>query len=99
MRWLREKNHRCLRKNWKSLFMRLEYEIANCDGYKCLGLRHSLEGRPFSTCTVVYVDQVVKGVCSDADDEKFLSCALAANVEAGADYRRFPNIYFLHTSA
>jgi len=22
----------------------------------------------------------VKGVCSDADDEKFLSCALAANV-------------------
>jgi len=23
----------------------------------------------------------VKGVCSDADDEKFLSCALAANVE------------------
>ena len=34
-----------------------------------------------SLCTVVHVDQVVKGVCSDADDEKFLSCALAANVE------------------
>jgi len=33
-----------------------------------------------SLCTVVQVDQVVKGVCSDADDEKFLSCALAANV-------------------
>ncbi len=32
-------------------------------------------------CTVVQVDQVVIGVCSDADDEKFLSCALAANVE------------------
>ncbi len=34
-----------------------------------------------SLCTVVQVDQVVKGVCSDADDEKFLSCALAANVD------------------
>jgi putative PIN family toxin of toxin-antitoxin system len=33
-----------------------------------------------SLCTVVQVDQAVKGVCSDADDEKFLSCALAANV-------------------
>lgn len=33
-----------------------------------------------SLCTVVQVDQVGKGVCSDADDEKFLSCALAANV-------------------
>ena len=33
-----------------------------------------------SLCTVVQVDQIVKGVCSDADDEKFLSCALAANV-------------------
>ena len=33
-----------------------------------------------SLCIVVRVDQVVKGVCSDADDEKFLSCALAANV-------------------
>ena len=33
-----------------------------------------------SLCTVVQVDQVVEGVCSDADDEKFLSCALAANV-------------------
>ena len=35
-----------------------------------------------SLCTVVQVDQVVKGVCSDADDEKFLSCARTANVEA-----------------
>ena len=34
-----------------------------------------------SLCTVVHVEQVVSGVCSDADDEKFLSCALAANVE------------------
>jgi len=34
-----------------------------------------------SLCTVVQVDQVVKGICSDADDEKFLSCALTANVE------------------
>ena len=34
-----------------------------------------------SLCTIIQVDQVVKGVCSDADDEKFLSCALAANVE------------------
>jgi len=34
-----------------------------------------------SLCTVVHVDQVVKGVCTDADDEKFLSCALAANVD------------------
>lgn len=33
-----------------------------------------------SLCTVVQGDQVVKGVCSDADDEKFLSCALVANV-------------------
>ena len=34
-----------------------------------------------SLCTIVQVDQVVKGVCSDADDGKFLSCALTANVE------------------
>jgi len=34
-----------------------------------------------SVCTIIQVDQVVKGVCSDADDEKFLSCTLAANVE------------------
>lgn len=34
-----------------------------------------------SLCTIIQIDQVVKGVCSDADDEKFLSCALAANVE------------------
>jgi uncharacterized protein len=34
-----------------------------------------------SLCTIIQVDQVVKGVCSDADDEKFLSCTLAANVE------------------
>ena len=34
-----------------------------------------------SLCTIIQVDQVVKGVCSDADDEKFLSCALTANVE------------------
>ncbi len=34
-----------------------------------------------SLCTIIQADQVVKGVCFDADDEKFLSCALAANVE------------------
>ena len=34
-----------------------------------------------SLCTVAHVEQVVSGVCPDADDEKFLSCALAANVE------------------
>ena len=33
-----------------------------------------------SLCTIIQVDQVVKGVCSDVDDEKFLSCALAAKV-------------------
>ena len=33
-----------------------------------------------SLCTVVQVGQIVKGVCSDADDEKFLSCALAINI-------------------
>ncbi len=34
-----------------------------------------------SLCTIIQVDQVVKGVCSDADDEKFLSCAVAAGVD------------------
>jgi putative PIN family toxin of toxin-antitoxin system len=34
-----------------------------------------------SLCTIIQVDEIVKGVCSDADDEKFLSCAIAANVE------------------
>lgn len=34
-----------------------------------------------SLCTIIQVEQVVSGVCSDADDEKFLSCALAANVK------------------
>lgn len=33
-----------------------------------------------SLCTIIDVDRVVKGICSDADDEKFLSCALTANV-------------------
>ena len=35
-----------------------------------------------SLCTIIQADQVVKGVCSDADDEKFLSCALAANAKS-----------------
>lgn len=34
-----------------------------------------------SLCTIIQVEQVVSGLCSDTDDEKFLSCALAANVE------------------
>ena len=34
-----------------------------------------------SLCTIIQVDEIVKGVCSDTDDEKFLSCALAGNVE------------------
>ena len=34
-----------------------------------------------SLCTIIQVEQVVSGVCSDTDDEKFLSCALAANVK------------------
>jgi putative PIN family toxin of toxin-antitoxin system len=34
-----------------------------------------------SLCTIIQVDQIVKGVCPDADDEKFLSCALAGNAE------------------
>jgi putative PIN family toxin of toxin-antitoxin system len=34
-----------------------------------------------SLCTIIQVDQIVKGVCCDTDDEKFLSCALTANVE------------------
>ena len=33
-----------------------------------------------SLCTMIEVDRIVKGICSDADDEKFLSCALTANV-------------------
>ncbi|MBW1856414.1 MAG: putative toxin-antitoxin system toxin component, PIN family [Deltaproteobacteria bacterium] len=33
-----------------------------------------------SLCTIIQTDQVVKGVCSDPDDEIFLSCALAANI-------------------
>lgn len=32
-------------------------------------------------CTIIQVDKTVEGVCSDTDDEKFLSCALSANVE------------------
>ena len=34
-----------------------------------------------SLCTIVYVDQKLSGVCTDPDDEKFLACALAANVK------------------
>ena len=34
-----------------------------------------------SLCTIIQVKQVISGVCPDADDEKFLSCALDANVE------------------
>lgn len=32
-----------------------------------------------SLCTIIQADQVVKGVCADVDDEKFVDCALAAN--------------------
>ncbi len=32
-------------------------------------------------CTIIQVDKTVEDVCSDSDDEKFLSCALSANVE------------------
>jgi uncharacterized protein len=32
-----------------------------------------------SLCTIIVVDVKVEGVCADADDEKFLSCAMAAN--------------------
>lgn len=34
-----------------------------------------------SLCTIIHPDQEVKDVCSDEDDNKFLACALAANVE------------------
>ena len=34
-----------------------------------------------SLCTIIQIIEIVKGVCSDTDDEKFLSCALSANVE------------------
>jgi len=33
-----------------------------------------------SLCTTIRVMHTVKGVCVDADDEKFLSCAMSANV-------------------
>lgn len=46
--------------------------------------RRALPGALFekieSLCTIVHVDQSVSGVCPDADDEKFLACALAAGV-------------------
>jgi len=35
-----------------------------------------------SLCTIIYPDQEVKNICSDKDDQIFLSCALAA--KAGA---------------
>jgi len=34
-----------------------------------------------SLCTIVRVTHTVKGVCVDADDEKFISCALSGNIE------------------
>jgi len=34
-----------------------------------------------SLCSVIQVNQEVYHVCSDPDDEKFLSCALAANAK------------------
>lgn len=33
-----------------------------------------------SLCRIIHVDEVVKGVCTDKEDEKFLSCALAGDV-------------------
>ena len=33
-----------------------------------------------SLCTVVQTDQKIDPICSDPDDDKFLSCALSANV-------------------
>ena len=44
-------------------------------------LPRELFGKIASLCTVVQVNQVVKGICSDADDEKFVSCAMSANVD------------------
>ena len=34
-----------------------------------------------SLCTIVHVENIVRGVCPDEDDDKFLSCALSADVE------------------
>lgn len=34
-----------------------------------------------SLCTIVSIDRVVEGAGPDADDDKFLSCALSANVD------------------
>ena len=32
-------------------------------------------------CTIIQVDKTVENVCPDRDDEKFISCALSANVQ------------------
>lgn len=35
-----------------------------------------------SLCTIVSIDRVVEGAGPDADDDKFLSCAMSANVHS-----------------
>ena len=32
-------------------------------------------------CTIIQVDKTVENICPDRDDEKFISCALSANVQ------------------
>ena len=34
-----------------------------------------------SLCKIIQVEQQVDGVCSDPDDDKFISCALSASVD------------------
>lgn len=51
---------------------------------RCIDKHHTSPGELFekieSLCTFVLITHNVEGVCSDADDEKFLSCAVSAGV-------------------
>jgi len=42
----------------------------------------SLFAKITSLCTIVSIDRVVEGAGPDPDDDKFLSCALSANVHS-----------------
>ncbi len=52
-----------------------------------------------SLCTLTEVNENVCGICSDPDDEKFLSCALSAgvNILVSGDRHIDKNRYFLKT--
>ena len=83
LRWVEEGNLTI----YSSLDIMTEvYRVLNYPKFqKYIDKRHTSPEELFakieSLCTIIHVGNVLKGACPDADDDKFLSCALTSDVE------------------